>query len=156
MDARHSHNILLLKGLQLSNLNTKPMPIQTPLKIYTILPKTFASVDAWPKKSNLKCWECGLVPTSYPKFLPLYTHNIDGNDICDVHGNFCEWSCVVRYIRTYSEENRYDLMRSISTFQALFTGNAECVVAISPVKTIMQDYCGSGGITEDEYRKKLK
>lgn len=164
MEPRKKSNILILTGIKLDQLAYVRAP-ELPTKQYTELPKQFISVDNWPRKSNLKCWSCSLIPTSYPKFIPLYPTKIDGVDICDAHGHFCEWSCAARYIHINFNENKYDMMKTLEIFAAKFNEQVSIhiprsirtqAISIAPSPTIMKDYRGNDGITEDEYRKKLK
>lgn len=128
-----------------------------PTIVYTEMPKKFTGVDTWIKFSNLKCWECDQLPTSYPKFIPLYPEkDKNGDDICDVHGHFCEWNCAVSYTKhKFSEEKRPDILESISLFESKFTGVRRAIIMPSPEKTEMKAYCGKNGITPKQWQDKL-
>jgi hypothetical protein len=148
-------NILVLRNIKLEHLSTVREPQQQVVtKSYTEIPKTFISPELWPKKSNLKCWHCDLVPTSYPKFIPMYPSTVNAIDTCDVHGHFCEWSCAASYIIN-NFTNKYELLETLSIFEAKFTGHRKRYVSSAPPKTIRMDYCGAGGITDAAYRKLL-
>lgn len=156
MEVRSAPNLLTLRGVKLADLNIIKPPPRIPAKQYTDIPKTFTSVATWPKKSNLKCWECGLVPDSYPKFIPMYPRKVDGADVCDAHGHFCEWACVARHIQTNNFPNKLELLEIVLIFEAKFSGNKKKMIVASPPKTLMQDYSGASGCTVEEYKRKLR
>ena len=124
---------------------------------YDEIPKKFISVDTWPTHTNLLCWSCGQKPLSYPKFIPLHPEiDKNGRDICDVIGNFCEWNCAARYIQEVMPEvQRWDLNRFLARFECKFTKKRREIISIGPPKTILKDYCGSKGITPEQWREKM-
>ena len=130
-----------------------------PITFYTKIPNKFTSVDSWPTSSTFKCWECDLLPLSYPKFIPKNpTFCENGEDSCDPYGHFCEWNCAVRYVENNSEfntANRWDYLESIRLFESKFTGVLRQKILPSPPKTIMKQYCGDKGLTVEEYRTKI-
>jgi hypothetical protein len=124
---------------------------------YSAIPVRFETVEAWPTQSNLKCWECDLIPPGYPAFLPVNPEKKEGRYECDVLGNFCCWNCVARYAeRELSKEKLWDTLKCICIFEALFTG-ARCRERImaAPPKTMMKAYCGSRGLSMVEWRARI-
>jgi len=124
---------------------------------YTETPKKFTSVEQWPQFSNLKCWECGLTLTSYPRFIPKDpTYDANGNDICDTEGVFNTWNCVVGYVyKNYPAEQWYDLLEAILIFESKFSGRRKVKIMPNPPKTIMKEYCGDSGVTSKQYLEKI-
>lgn len=125
--------------------------------VYSRIPKKFIDVASWPKISNLKCWDCDRLPQSYPKFIPLNPErDKDGNDVCDVRGNFCEWNCVVHYVmREYSREQQWDILELVCIIAAKFTGRRREKIMPSPDKTERKEYCGEEGITGKQFQDKI-
>ncbi len=120
------------------------------------IPKQFCGVSSWPTHTDLKCWFCDRVPTSYPKFLPRNPKQVDGEPWCEPIGNFCEWSCVVSHVYDkYRDEHTHDLIALICIFENVFSGCRKTHIPRSPEKTEMIAYCGSAGITEKEYDEKI-
>ncbi len=156
MEIKKVPNVLILSGIKLDDVTYIKKAPRIPVKNYTEIPDVFTDVNSWPKRSNLKCWECGLVPDAYPKFIPMYPQCRDGIDICDAYGHFCEWSCAARHIQTGDFKNRIDMMEILLLFEEKFSENRKKVIIMSPPKTIMQDYCGAGGCTVEEYKRKLR
>lgn len=159
-------DFLVLKGVKIDDFSYKPLILkqqrQEKTPVYTDIPHKFTSVEDWIKVSNLKCWECDRFVSTYPKFIPMNAkRELDVNqkyiDVCDVLGNFDEWSCAVSYINTKIPANqRIDAVRSLLIFEAKFSGERKIIIHPSPPKTIMQQYCGNNGITSEEYQKRIE
>lgn len=122
---------------------------------YTEIPKKFVTVDAWPQFSNLKCWECDQLPTTFPKFIPMNPEkDKDGNDICDVHGHFCEWNCAVRYVtKEFPKDQQWDALQAICLFESKFSGIRRVKIVAAISKTCMKQYCGNSGMTSKQFRE---
>lgn len=159
-------DFLILKGVKLTDFTNKSISSTKPIEktaVYTDIPTKFTKVDNWPKFSNLKCWECDRLVSGYPKFVPMnIRREFDSTlgeyvDVCDVLGNFDEWSCAVRYIYTELPKNQQpDAIQALLIFESKFTGESKKItIQPSPSKTIMQQYCGNSGITTEEYQKKI-
>lgn len=152
-------NLLIFRGLHTRDFvvtlfEDQPRTERTSEISYSEIPKKFTSVESWPKSTNLLCWECDLLPESYPKFVPMNPEIIDGVRLCDVHGNFCEWNCVIAYIqKKFPTCQHKDLKESACIFESLFTGKRRLVIMESPAKTKMKAYCGKSGITPKQWRE---
>jgi len=145
---------LILKGVKLEHLNVKSVDIPKSKKEYTVIPRQFTGIDSWPKTSNLKCWECDLIPDSYPKFIPLYPcYKHDQEPTCDIYGHFDDWSCAARYIEKEFPKNKWDMLNTLCIFEAIFSKVKKDKIPAAPHKTIMQDYCGDTGLTPSQYKK---
>lgn len=153
-------NLLIFRGVFIKDLDVNPFTPSGPQitePVYTEIPKRFTSVADWPKSSNLKCWTCDQLPHSYPRFVPLNPEKGPENkDICDTHGNFCEWNCVVEYVRKeFPIDQQWDILESICVFESKFSGQRKEKIVPSPPKTRMAMYCGKGGLTPKEWREEL-
>lgn len=123
---------------------------------YTMMPRRFVGIDSWPKKSNLRCWYCGIVPTDYPKFIAKNPCRGPMGDECDTYGHFHTWNCAQKFIETeMPAEERWDLSRALCLFEAKFTGKLRRRIVAAPPRYLMSAYCGSTGITQDEYDEKI-
>lgn len=123
-------------------------------KVYSQIPKTFFSANEWSNHvTNLKCWYCGLVPMSYPRFIPVNPRKDDkGADICDVEGNFHSWPCVISFIEAHKPKSEQaDLCQLVCLFEGKFSGKIKNKIIKAPDKTKMKDYCGPEGITHEQY-----
>jgi hypothetical protein len=164
-------NLLILKGIFPADFTPGESVVVTkkaahteqsvksePTTVYSELPKCFRDVPSWPKSSNLKCWACDLLFTLYPKFVPMNPErDCDGNDICDALGNFCQWNCVVKYIRTvFPKDQQADMERLVCIFQEKFTGRRREKIPPSPDKTERKEYCGEKGLTVKQFRDKIE
>jgi hypothetical protein len=152
-------NLLIIRGVYPKDFTVqKIVPKKTVPEIeYSEIPKRFVSVIDWPRFSNLKCWDCDQLPSSYPKFVPLNPITLNGHEECDVHGNFCEWNCVVRYINSeFSIDQRKDILDNVKLFESKFSLKRKVVIPPSPKKTEMKAYCGARGITPQQWQDKLR
>jgi len=159
----HRSNLLILRGVYPQDFNhraEKPHHSSSRLEIlpvYTEIPTRFVSTGDWLRFSNLKCWSCDSLPVSYPKFIPINLEkNRDGEDVCDVHGHFCEWNCAVRYVITeFPKEQQWDALQAICLFESKFSGKRREKIVPAPSKTCMKQYCGNGGISQKQYKDKI-
>ncbi len=155
-------NLLIIRGVFITDINASPAteavnePREAPTR-YDEIPKHFTAVDKWPLTTNLKCWSCDLLPPGYPKFIPLNPEKGPENtDICDVYGNFCEWNCAVDYVcRWFPVNQQWDLLEAICLFESKFSGRRKEKIIPAPPKTKMAMYCGSNGMTPEEWRREL-
>jgi hypothetical protein len=160
-------NLLVLKGVYPGNFapvdyiyeknkTFEPKAIE-PSVVYTEMPKKFTSVENWPKYSNLKCWECDRIPSSYPKFIPTNLEkDKDGHEICDPYGHFDEWNCAIRFItKEMPKDQQWDLLQSVCLFESKFSGKRREKIMPSPPKYLMKAYCGQRGITLKQYNDKI-
>lgn len=125
---------------------------------YIALPKFFKTVEDWPQQSNLKCWHCNRTPKSTPKFIPMQPIiTADNSTIYPVHGHFDTWNCAVAYAiyHSTSASNRKDSLQLIVEVEFIFSGVKKYKIEEAPSPTEMIEYCGNGGITEDEYGEKI-
>lgn len=153
-------NILVLKGVYLRDFEVVeniPEPIVEPPMNYDEIPVKFYSIEKWPKSTNLLCWICDEIPSSYPKFLPKNPEkNQEYGDICDVEGNFCSWNCATTYMeQNYPKEQHWDYYELITLFASKWTGKKYRYIAADP-KTRMRQYCGKSGITRKEWVAQFK
>lgn len=159
-------NLLVLKGLRPEDFAEKisiydskaPVKSDFPAQIqsYTDIPSKFTSAVEWAKIcSNRQCWECGLTPVTYPKFVPENPRVEGGGDVCDVRTHFCEWTCVARYInREYPKDRIADIMQTVCLFESKFSGRLRTVIPEALSCTLMKPYCGNNGLTVAQFREK--
>lgn len=160
-------NLLVLKGLRIEDfaerisifdakIPIKPSDYSQQVQTYNDIPNKFTSSTEWVKiHSNRSCWECGLTPSSYPKFIPENPRFEGGVDVCDVRTHFCEWTCVARYVaREYPRERTADIMQTVCLFESKFSGKLRTIIPEGLSRTIMKSYCGNSGITPTQFREK--
>lgn len=157
-------NLLILRGVfakdfAMNPVNTSSRPTESGTEqsiIYTEIPKRFTSVETWPTFSNLLCWNCSLLPLSYPRFVPLNPEkDKDDKDVCDTHGNFCEWNCVVRYTIKEFPDQKWDILEAICLFESKFSGKRKKKIMPAPSKTKMAAYCGKDGLSPKQWREQV-
>lgn len=164
-------NVLFLKGVVENDLKTDDEmfdkkfiehieDIKLPLVIphsFSELPAKFISWDTWPKSTNLKCWCCDRNFKNTPIFIvDDFCYDTNGTRIITPKGNFCTDNCAQLYINLHYQRNdRDDKTKYQLMMHKERTGEHVLIIQPAPEKTIMKDYCGSGGVTEDEFAKQI-
>lgn len=150
---------------------------------YNNIPKYYYDYKTWIVKTNLKCWACDLNVRGKPWFIPrglvtksinkITLANLNPTNLVDlalpqtgqtrevvlkqVEGNFCSPFCTMYYFnRTYSnadQAKKGDIERLILDLYYDFVGVRVEQIPESEEKTIMQQYCGNHGKTEEEFIK---
>ena len=151
-------NLLTIRGIHKSDYD-KPVVTATVIAMaspdtsYPEPPARFTTAAEWQKlRTTLWCWECSLVPHSYPKFIPT---DPCGDDSCKPYGNFCDWGCVVSYImKNYSKAKAADVLQTLAYYESMFSGKYKQRLPCAESKTKMKQYCGPIGISEAEFREK--
>jgi hypothetical protein len=147
-------NVIIIKGIKLADIKKidKVKQFVEDDITYSIIPRNFTSVDSWVKYTNLLCWHCDKIIADYPRFIPKNPAIVNGEDVCEVYGNFHTWECALAYARKeLPKESYWDTMISIKIFAQKFAYNDNIIPA--PNKTIMKQYCGDVGITSEQYDK---
>jgi hypothetical protein len=147
-------NVLLLKGLFIDDFTIKESVYEiTSEAEYSPIPKKFTGVETWPKASNLRCWRCDLVPTSYPIFIPMNPEKDEnGNDICDAMFHFDDWSCAIDYIKhEFPLNQQADAIARVYIFARKF--GIRGLISPAIPKTVMKTYMGNTGLTPEAYRE---
>jgi hypothetical protein len=135
---------------------------------YDKLPSLFETIDKWPKKSNLLCWNCTLKFDSIPVFIPNviepYTtknkiereREIDQKIMISVKGVFCSFACAVNYI----ENKNYTIVQRVETYNKLkflhklfFNTNIPETISY-PTALSMKRY--GGDLTTEEFIEQTK
>lgn len=122
------------------------------------IPKVFTGLDAWPEKTNLRCWDSDFYFDDRPKFVPTYvTTNESGELEIGVKGNFMTFNNAARWIRTtvHSTEQQWRMLDMLYLVYRLFTGASATHIESAPDKTKMAKY-GGGDWDEDVYLRELR
>lgn len=129
---------------------------------YDKIPEIFITLDEWPTKTNLLCWNCSRSFDCRPVFIPTEIKIIMKDDYRNVreikngylefkvYGNYCSFNCAAAYInRHYSGENKERLMKNLLKLACLFTGKNITYIREAFDITMCKRY---GGIyTEEQY-----
>jgi hypothetical protein len=163
MDHVEMQRPLVLRGIFPQDFTKPVAPVasdasaQDRALVYTEIPKRFTGVESWPRYSNLKCWYCGLVPASYPCFVPKNIESDGTEDACDPEGVFNTWNCVVAYImKNYPPTQWWELNEAVLIFESKFSGCRRKKIMPAPPPTLRKEYCGANGITEKQYIEKIE
>ena len=122
---------------------------------YRSLPAKYTP-DGWVKNTNLHCWNCSLQFANIPVFIPdSITEGKNGNEY-ERYGCFCSFNCAQKFINeTMEHQQKDDKTRMLRTLYKDFTGKIVEIIIPSPSRTIMDRFCGEGGISPDDYKKKI-
>lgn len=128
---------------------------------YDKIPKVFTSLDAWPRRTNLKCWACDFNFETRPLFVPLDIKDASGHGggsnmvEIPVHGNMCSFPCAALYITAnYSRDQQWKLFEYLFFLFKIFRGRYVTKIDVAPRKTLMQQY--GGNLEPHEFRKKIE
>jgi hypothetical protein len=131
---------------------------------YDKLPNIFESIETWPKKTNLLCWNCTLpfnsVPVFIPKVLePLSIRNRANMNMSDfqnlsisVKGVFCGFGCCVDFVNNtnYSSVYKTETINKIKLLHKIFYGRNMKDVSYYPHPSLMSMY--GGNMTVEDYK----
>jgi hypothetical protein len=150
--------LLVFKGIFPEEFTTEIImtPVYTSTDIsYTVLPTRYTGIESWPQKSNLRCWNCDLIPLSAPRFIPVNSElALNGKKICDRVGHFCMANCAVSYVvEHYPAHLHRHLARTIAIFEEDFDGKAHEEIYPAPPKTLMTPYRGDTGLSILQWRQ---
>jgi hypothetical protein len=128
--------------------------------IYDSIPKTFNTIDKWPKRTNLRCWNCCRQFNSIPVFIPTdISRNESGEEEIGVHGNFCLFNCAQQYIdekyNKYNNDHDNKTRMLLIVYSKFNAGRKTVKIIASPDKTEMKMFMGEIGITESQYEEKI-
>lgn len=117
------------------------------------IPKYFVSLLDWPKQTNLKCWKCHMQFSDRPKFVATDIIVEKGVKKYKPHGNFCEFSCVMKYIddrwKDRKDELHWKYTNLLHIVYKIFTGRSINYIQRSNCIYDTKPY--GGNMTVDEY-----
>ncbi len=168
-------------GVDVSSFNTTEVR-KSVIKEYDSIPTQFTTLDKWPKQTNLLCWTCDKVPSDMPWPIiigcskTLVSEDSDVADISDLvllnslsafkeilirdtHGNFCQPSCIIKYIDGVNDPNivnKQECKRMTMSFIEFVTNSHISFIPGSDSRTVQQKYCGPHGKTEEKYHEDNK
>jgi|SRR3989344_5798566 len=152
-DEKLMGNVCIMERIQHNNHQDDTSSI-----LYKSNPNTFTSYKTWVKNSNCKCWECTCMFNESPVFIPLYIRKNDLGCIeMGVYGNFCWFNCAQKWIneKCKIDGTHDDKTRMLKILYEMFTGNKIQKIVESEDKTVMKQFCGEHGITQQEYRDNM-
>lgn len=122
---------------------------------YDKVPKVFTTLEAWPRRTNLRCWSCDFNFESRPVFVPMDIKESFGCIEIPVHGNMCSFPCAALYITSnYTRDQQWKLFEYLFFLFKIFRGRYVTKIDVAPRKTLMQQY--GGAMEPHEFRKKIE
>jgi hypothetical protein len=123
--------------------------------LHDSIPRAFTSLEAWPQRTNLRCWQCTRTFDTVPKFAPTYVGDSDKGIEIGVEGNMCSWPCAERWIEERTPP--HDLRRAqsnLSLICEIFTGSLVEKIPSAPSVVELREY--GGALTLDEFGEKIR
>lgn len=121
------------------------------------IPKVFTSLDDWPLKTNLVCWDMHGHFDNRPVFIPTnFAENENGVLEIGVKGNFATFNNAARYILIHytDREEKHRAIKDLCILYKIFTGKSIRYIPPAPSCENKKRY---GGLwDEDTYWKKLR
>ncbi len=112
---------------------------------YDKIPKVFTSLEDWPIRTNLRCFEYNITFDDRPKFIPTYIRvTDDGSYEIGVCGNFCTFNAVALHINktVHNTEERWRTQDMLKFVYNLFTGKTVSHIEPGPSKYRLSAYGG--------------
>jgi hypothetical protein len=148
-------------------------------KVYDELQTQYINRDLWKKKTNLRCWACGLRFDEAPYAIPIgWTKRLVSPDnlddqteasdssllsskrrfkelpIMEMHGNFCHEGCAAWYIMKVEDEkisNRQESMELLVIFHNDLKEDTVNHIPLADPRNKMTMYSGSIGVTMEKF-----
>jgi hypothetical protein len=159
---RHMSNLLIMYGVNLPELYGGQIAHAPNQAIdnepsYDTIPKTFTSFANWPRKVNLRCWECSETFDSIPTFIPRTPKACTGKlseetPAYVVHGNFCDWRCSLKHLHKNFDHDAIWLSEKYIEILRHHWPGSPTILQDAPDKTQMACYRGPDGISTAEFR----
>jgi hypothetical protein len=172
--------VLVIKSnfdrLKANDTNEFQRFIQKEIKKFDKFPLTIASIEDWPKKINLLCWNCTLKihdrPWPIPSGIDTYCNNDsvvstlnlpqkktirekNKNLMIGVDGIACSFACAITYVRMYDDySKRQNLENTLKFIYRLLFNKTVLLIQTGPTKNQLLQY--GGNCTEDEFRRKIE
>lgn len=156
---RRRAHILELRGLRLSDLKTIVIdaPQEDLPKFYNDIPKTWTTgTDLI--CSDLRCWNCACLFNGHAAFIPMNAKNTAAGMTFDRYGNYCSWPCAARDAnhRFGHQKNYSDIQQGLRmAFNSIHRTDINYVTQ-APDRATMAEYCGNGGMNNNEYAQAIK
>lgn len=126
---------------------------------YDKIPSTFRSLAAWPRRTNLRCWDSGLTHDEVPKFCPTSMRRTDdGGREYTVRGSFMSFPNVARFVHSTvtDRDTRDRMLMLLCAVYEEFTGHTTTHIAPAPPRFEMEQYCGAGGLSTEAYCRRVR
>ncbi len=129
------------------------------------IPTKFTSLKNWPTRTNLLCWYCSLKSSTPPITIPTTMNsfkNEEGRQQIEMRttGIFCSFPCAKSWLdlnfpKSDISAGWADKNNFLRLFFKEFYKFEPLSILPAPNPYIMSKYCGSAGLTEEQYRKKI-
>lgn len=127
------------------------------IKNLDCIPKKFSTLKKWPTSTNLRCWECGMHFSGRPAFIPKTIHEESyGALVYDVEGNFCTFNCAAKFSREKYPQTHLKYKEYMIFIYNRETKKNIINIKDPPQRTLMCDYCGPQGISEEKFEELKK
>jgi hypothetical protein len=165
LEERMLEECIVAENRQHGTVEHDPLNLDEPA--FMTVPTSFTTVRAWPAKVGLACWSCTLVPLGRPVAIPTAANAAEMQTM----GLFCSWPCAKRWLDiTYNRNDIGSGWADKDNFLRLFykeftkpmelidqspKSSARIIIGPAPSPYIMAKFCGPGGLSEEDYRKKI-
>jgi len=117
------------------------------ITIYEQLPKVFTTIENWPLKTNLRCWNCTLSFKRTPIFAPSYICYLSGSLKMGVHGVMCSFPCLARWLVNNHQQITNDLWEALKNahylYQIMYGATLITSIELAPPFTELKPFGGS-------------
>lgn len=123
---------------------------------YDRIPKMFTTLEEWPLKTNIKCWDSGLTFDGPPRFIGTHLIETETGDIhMETLGNFMTFNNAAAWIDVMMKGSRQSEARDM-LMRAYYhmTGERVNYIAPAPPRTKMEEYGGDWSV--EKYLEELR
>lgn len=146
MEAR----LLTLRAIDTNNSRVSNISVEE----FTKLPDKFVSMDEWPKRCNLNCYNCTNHIQHIPLFIPAEVEVTEGAAIERLNKTvYCSPSCVAAVISKMNCNSSDYHMKQLRLLIYRMTGLYIQMIELSDDRAVMDIY--GGDVTRKEYKDKV-
>lgn len=156
---KDNYKILFIEGVDINKINNglhnnsilqdNSSDLSCQKNKYDQLKKVYYNYSTW-EINNIACWYCTLNFNKKPIFIP---YSINKNSM-EVGGNYCSFSCCMKYINIYYKHDEKKRSRYCNNLKYLYKniyGNDIDIILESIDKECLQKF--GGDLTVEEYKK---
>jgi hypothetical protein len=160
--------IIFIKGVQRKNIKSIESIMEDRLleeinavemyekKNYDPIPKYFTDLNSW-FPLNLNCWYCDRQVCTKPVFIPKSIDKSGDSIVIATEGHFCWFNCAYAYLLSTADssggrDNKYHMLKYLAK---IFCGIIPSEIIPSPNKYEQLHYRGLGGVSREEFFKKI-
>lgn len=122
------------------------LDLEDDIILHKPLPSIFNNTATWPQTTNLRCWNCDLVFSGIPVFIPKGIDSLsDGNYNIITSGCFCSFNCAIAFNNLHNIKicDNVNVREMLQFLYKVFNEKSVKEILPAPSKYIMKQYGGT-------------